>query len=103
MGEEKERVSKMVEKKSRAEKAGEQLGNAISEMANLMYQNNTKSNFYRGLLAALNKGGDEEGQMKKSCKTCKYEDGPTFSKPCLTCSSELDFNNWERKGEEDKE
>jgi len=47
-------------KKSRAEKAGEQLGNAIVETVNLMYQNNTKANFYRGLLAALNKGGDDE-------------------------------------------
>jgi len=47
-------------KKSRAEKAGEQLGNAIIEMTNLMYQKNTKSNFYRGLLTALNKGAMEE-------------------------------------------
>ena len=49
-------MRKMNGKKSRAENAGEQLGNAIIEMVNLMYQNNTKSNFYRGLRTALNKG-----------------------------------------------
>ena len=38
---------------------GEQLGNAIVEMANLMYQNNTKANFYRGLRTALNNGGGD--------------------------------------------
>jgi len=48
-------------KKSRAEKAGEQLGNAIVETVNLMYQNNTKANFYRGLLATLKKGEEEKG------------------------------------------
>ena len=45
----------MSEKKSRAEKAGEQLGNAIIEMVHLMYQNNTSANFYKGLFAALKK------------------------------------------------
>ena len=49
-------------KKSRAEKAGEQFGNAIVEMTNLMYQKNTKSNFYRGLRTALNKGEDKGGE-----------------------------------------
>lgn len=39
--------------KSRAEKAGEQLGNAINEMADLMYQSNTKRNFYKGLKNVL--------------------------------------------------
>jgi hypothetical protein len=32
-------------KKSRAEIAGEQLGRAIVEMVNLMYQSNTTKNF----------------------------------------------------------
>jgi hypothetical protein len=36
-------------KKSRAEIAGEQLGRAIVEMVNLMYQNNTVKNFWKGL------------------------------------------------------
>lgn len=36
-------------KKSRAEKAGEELGKVIIEMVNLMYQNNTAKNFYKGL------------------------------------------------------
>lgn len=45
----------MTEKKSRAEKAGEELGNAIIEMAHLMYQRNTKANFYKGLLTTLKK------------------------------------------------
>ena len=47
-------------KKSRAEKAGERLGGAIIEMANLMYQNNTKTNFYKGLLCTLRKSGEED-------------------------------------------
>ena len=41
--------------KSRAEKAGEQLAEAIIETANLMYQRNTKANFYHGLYLALTK------------------------------------------------
>lgn len=39
--------------KSRAEQTGEQLADAINEMADLMYQSNTKKNFYRGLLNRL--------------------------------------------------
>ena len=50
----------MSEKKSRAEKAGQQLGNAIVEMANLMYQNNTKTNFFRGLFSALRDPEEEK-------------------------------------------
>jgi len=42
-----------VQKKSRAEKAGIQLGKTIREMINLMYQNNTARNFYKGLFSAL--------------------------------------------------
>ena len=42
-------------KKSRAEIAGEQAGESIIEMANLMYQNNTKTNFFKGLFSALAK------------------------------------------------
>lgn len=38
---------------SRDEKAGEQLGDAINEMADLMYQSNTKKNFYKGLKNVL--------------------------------------------------
>ena len=52
----------MSEKKSRAEKAGERLGCAIIEMANLMYQENTKSNFYRGLFTILRKHIGKEKQ-----------------------------------------
>lgn len=44
---------------SRAEKAGIDLANSIVEMANLMYQNNTKKNFYMGLMKTL-----EEQQIK---------------------------------------
>ncbi len=39
---------------SRAERAGRDLGLVIAEMAQLMYQNNTKKNFFKGLLAVLN-------------------------------------------------
>ena len=42
-------------KKSAAEKEGEQAGESIIEMANLMYQNNTKTNFFKGLFSALAK------------------------------------------------
>ncbi len=45
----------MERKMYRAEKAGEHLGKSIIEMVNLMYQNNTAENFYRGLLTVLNK------------------------------------------------
>ena len=38
---------------SQAEKAGIDLANSIGEMANLMYQNNTKKNFYKGLMKTL--------------------------------------------------
>ena len=40
-------------KKSRAELAGEALGNTIVEMVHLMYQNNTAKNFWRGLMSVL--------------------------------------------------
>ncbi len=40
---------------SRAEKAGNAAALAIIEMVHLMYQNNTKANFYCGLMRALNK------------------------------------------------
>lgn len=36
-------------KKSRAEKAGEDLGKSIIEMTNLMYQRGTQDNFFKGL------------------------------------------------------
>jgi hypothetical protein len=38
---------------SRAEKAGIDLANSIEEMSNLMYQHNTKANFYKGLMKRL--------------------------------------------------
>lgn len=38
---------------SRAEKAGRRLGYSIVEIAQLLYQNNTKKNFFKGLLAIL--------------------------------------------------
>lgn len=41
--------------KSRAEVAGEIQGQAIVEMVNLMYQNNTAKNFWYGLMAVLNR------------------------------------------------
>lgn len=48
-------------KKSRAEKTGEQMADAINEMADLMYQNNTKKNFYKGL---KNKLGGQQALWK---------------------------------------
>ena len=42
-------------KKSRAEKAGEKMGESIIEMMNLMYQNNTAKNFLEGLTNVLYK------------------------------------------------
>ena len=39
--------------KSRAEKAGKQMGLTIIEMVNLMYQKNTAKNFYKGLFLSL--------------------------------------------------
>ena len=38
---------------SRAEKAGRQFGIAVAELAQLFYQNNTKKNFFKGLLDVL--------------------------------------------------
>ena len=38
---------------SRAEKSGRKLGLSIVEVAQLMYQNNTKKNFLTGLLAVI--------------------------------------------------
>ena len=35
--------------------AGEHAGESIIEMANLMYQNNTKTNFFKGVFSALSK------------------------------------------------
>ena len=40
-------------KKSRAERAGIHLAESIIEMTNLMYQNNTAKNFWKGLLKTL--------------------------------------------------
>ena len=38
----------------RAESAGYQLGGAVVEMVNLMYQNSTAAKFYSGLVPVLN-------------------------------------------------
>ena len=43
----------MRKKISRAEKAGRDLGEAIIEMINLMYQDKTAENFLRGLMKTL--------------------------------------------------
>ncbi len=40
-------------RKNRAKDAGRQLGIAIVEMAQLMYQKNTKKNFFLGLLEII--------------------------------------------------
>ena len=42
-------------KKTRAEKAGVQMGKSICESVNLMYQNNTAINFLVGLQEEINK------------------------------------------------
>jgi hypothetical protein len=38
---------------TRAERAGEQLGETISEMVHLMYQNETAWRFWRGMMRTL--------------------------------------------------
>lgn len=40
---------------NRAEQAGRRLGESINEMAHLMYNKNTKQNFFRGLVDVLGK------------------------------------------------
>ena len=50
---------------SRAEQAGRRMGESITEMVHLMYQNNTGDNFYRGLLAVIS----EQGNVRP-CFTC---------------------------------
>ncbi len=45
----------MATQMTRAEKAGRKMGNAIAEMVNLMYQNNTALHFYRGLFMIVNR------------------------------------------------
>ncbi len=42
-------------KMSRAERAGTVLAKSIIELGNLMYQENTKANFYKGLMNVLRK------------------------------------------------
>ncbi len=54
----------MNEKQSRAEIAGENLGKGIVEMANLMYNNRTAANFYRGLFAGLRENYEEQKEEK---------------------------------------
>lgn len=41
-------------KESRALLTGKKLGESIISMVHLMYQNNTASNFYKGLMHVLN-------------------------------------------------
>lgn len=47
---------------TRAEKAGQKLGEAIIEMVHLMYQNNTAENFYEGLNGEI----QEELKLRKA-------------------------------------
>jgi len=47
---------------SRAEQAGRRLAETINEQAHLMYQVNTKSNFFKGLIAQL--------AVESECHTC---------------------------------
>ncbi len=42
-------VKKEPKKKSRSELAGENIGTGIKEAAELMYQKNTKKNFFKGI------------------------------------------------------
>lgn len=55
-------MGKLNRKMTRAEKAGIDQGKAIVEMVHLMYQNNTSSNFYKGLMAVL----EEEVRRRKN-------------------------------------
>lgn len=52
-----------------------------------------------GALPELNihKRNLQDRGVAKSCKTCKYQDGPSFDGPCCGCSAQLDFNHWEEK------
>lgn len=43
----------MAKKMTRREKAGRQLGRVIVEMAQLMYNKNTKKYFFQGLMTVL--------------------------------------------------
>jgi len=51
------------DKRSRAEKLGDSVGANIIEMTNLMYQNNTKKNFFKGLFKHLNLNSEEFGRL----------------------------------------
>lgn len=53
----------MARKMSRAEKAGRAMARTILEIGELMYQNNTKKNFYKGLIDVL------------SCRNVKKDGG----------------------------
>ena len=50
-----------VMKETRAYKAGQQMGRAITEMVNLMYQKQTAIKFLNGLLAILHKDISNRG------------------------------------------
>ena len=52
-----------MKKYSRAELAGKKTGEAIIEMINLMYQNNTANNFLRGLLKVLIKYKEKDNDF----------------------------------------
>jgi len=55
----------MSNKISRAERSGYQMGKAIDEMVHLMYQKNTRKNFFKGIMKALNEAikGDDHAKI----------------------------------------
>ena len=46
------------------------------------------------------KKGENRMSKTKSCKTCKYRDGPEFDGPYRGCSAQLGFNHWKEKEED---
>jgi len=84
-------------KRSRAENAGRKLARAIKEMAQLMYQENTKSNFFKGLSRGIGSAKwihvseglpPKEGRVKYWVDTL---DGPAVA----TWREYQDGYNWE--------
>lgn len=68
---------------SRAEQAGRRLAEAINENAHLLYQKNTKKNFFRGLIKNLN--------HPSVCHTCfkKYH-CKGYDKEIIACDKYID-------------
>ncbi len=68
---------------SRAEQAGRRVGENINELANLMYQNNTKKNFFKGVKEAVGK--------TSSCFTCGKKTGcENYGGESSPCSAHID-------------